>query len=393
MTTTIGPTTTSVLVIKRSATGREELAATTSAVTSISSSPTSSETASPKPASTSANASVSSNQSSAKLIGGIAGGVAALLIIIALIAYLVYRAKKNRKRFTLLHWRSGHRTKDALQAIEAGEATCPAQAENQPSNTAVETITLDTRNEQSRTTPSDPSPTLSLELRARIDSPEALPPTTFPVGPKPSMGSGSKGAYFPRISIPRHPSSVHPAFRQRSATPDSTTSLMNNISASSQTPSETTPELFDTGFYRGRTELSSNPSRELINVPYDDRWRNRKRVSLCHPVALPTPVVTPEGAVLTANFDTVPVEPDSRALSFRQVDSPRDSSPPPAYRFSWRRWSGERLCKKEKEREKEKTESMRRGSTIASIRRSIQSQRHECEMVEEDKEGEEREEK
>jgi hypothetical protein len=73
---------------------------------------------------------VSSNQSSAKLIGGIAGGVAALLIIIALIAYLVYRAKKNRKRFTLVHWRSGRRTKDALQAIETGEATCPTQAEN-----------------------------------------------------------------------------------------------------------------------------------------------------------------------------------------------------------------------------------------------------------------------
>jgi hypothetical protein len=167
---------------------------------------------------------------------------------------------------------------------------------------------------------------------------------------------------------------------------------MNNISASSQTPSETTPELFDTGFYRGRAELSSNPSREPINVPYDDRWRNRTRVSLCHPVGLPTPVVTSEGAVLTANFDTVPVEPDSHALSFRQVDSPGDSSPPPAYRFSWRRWSREGLCKKEKEREK-KTESMRRGSTIASMRPSIQSQRHECERVEEDKDGEEREER
>jgi hypothetical protein len=166
---------------------------------------------------------------------------------------------------------------------------------------------------------------------------------------------------------------------------------MNNISASSQTPSETTPELFDTGFYRGRAELSSNPSREPINVPYDDRWRNRTRVSLCHPVGLPTPVVTSEGAVLTANFDTVPVEPDSHALSFRQVDSPGDSSPPPAYRFSWRRWSREGLCK-EKEREK-KTESMRRGSTIASMRPSIQSQRHECERVEEDKDGEEREER
>jgi hypothetical protein len=168
---------------------------------------------------------------------------------------------------------------------------------------------------------------------------------------------------------------------------------MNNISASSQTPSESTPELFDTGFYRGRAELSSNPSRELINVPYDDRWPNRKRVSLCHSAGLPTPVVTPEGAVLTANFDTVPVEPDSHALSFRQVDSPGDSSPPPAYRLSWRRWSREGLCKKEKERGKEKTETMRRGSTIASIRPSIQSQRDDCERVEEDKEGEEREEK
>jgi hypothetical protein len=165
---------------------------------------------------------------------------------------------------------------------------------------------------------------------------------------------------------------------------------MNNVSASSQTPSETTPELFGTGFHRGRAELSSNPSRELINVPYDDRWRNRKRVSLCHSAGLPTPVVTPEGAVLTANFDTVPVEPDSHALSFRQVDSPGDSSPPPAYRFSWRRWSREWLCKKEKERGKEKTGSMRRGSTVASIRPSIQSQRHDCERVEEDKEGEER---
>jgi hypothetical protein len=168
---------------------------------------------------------------------------------------------------------------------------------------------------------------------------------------------------------------------------------MNNISASSQTPLETTFELFDTGFYRGRVELSSNPSRELINMPYDDRWRNRKRVPLCHSAGLPTPVVTPEGAVLTANFDTLPVEPDSHALSFRQIDSPRDSTPPPAYRFSWRRWSREGLCKKEKERAKEKTESIRRGSTTASIRPSIQSQRYDCERVEEDKEGEEREEK
>ncbi|KAJ0426129.1 hypothetical protein BJY00DRAFT_126163 [Aspergillus carlsbadensis] len=209
------------------------------------------------------------------------------------------------------------------------------------------------------------------------------------------MGSGSKGAYFPTISIPRHPSSVHPAFRQRSATtptPDSTTSLMNSIGASSQTPLETTPELFDTVFYRGRAELSSNPSRALINVPYDDRWRNRKRVSLCHSAGLPAPVVTPEGAVLTANFDRVPAEPDSHALSFRQNASPGDSSPPPAYRFSWPRWSRQGSCKKEKERESQKTESIRRGSTTASIRPSIQSQRHECERVEEDKEGEEKEE-
>ncbi|KAL2814999.1 hypothetical protein BJX63DRAFT_187315 [Aspergillus granulosus] len=325
-----------------STTQREDVTFTPNATTSISSSGIASETMSPQSTSTPVHDPEPSNQSNRAVIGGIAGGVAALVIIIAIITYLVYRPKKKRKRFTLLHWRVGSCSEDAIRVIEADGITSAAKTGSYLSGAAM----LNTRNAQSRKIP--PSP--SLGISARIDSPQTLPPTTFPMKTEPIMGSSSKGAIYPTLSIPRYPSDVHPAFRQRSAmtpTPDSTTSLINNCSASNHSPYETTPELFDTGFYRGRAELSSTPSRELINVPYDDQLSERKQRSLWRSEGLLTPVVTRDGAILTANFNGVLAGPSCHAMSFMQLVSPSDSSPL-TYQFNWR--SRER---KEKEKEKE----------------------------------------
>ncbi|KAL3457870.1 hypothetical protein BJX64DRAFT_292722 [Aspergillus heterothallicus] len=345
-----------------------------------------------------------SSRSKTAMIGGIVGGVATLLIILGVIAYLLYHAKKKRKRFTLLHWRPGPRTEDATQALEAGNIASIIQIESQPSGTAIKTITLSTKCDQSKTALQDPSPTESLKLSARIDSPEKLPPTTFPADtragknsssasiPTSTAGPSSKGANYPALSILRCPSGVHPAFRQRSATtptPDSATSLMNSFSGPCQIPHETTSELFDTGFYRGRAELSSNPSRELINIPYDDRLRERKRISLWRSSGPRSPVVTRDGAILTANFNQVPVEPGCHAVSFTKLDSPSDASPP-AYRLSWSR-SREGAGKEEKNREG--IERIRQDSSGNSVRPGIQFPYRECERIEENKEGEEMEEK
>ncbi|KAL2854911.1 hypothetical protein BJY01DRAFT_243558 [Aspergillus pseudoustus] len=171
MTSTLARTT-------RSTIDQEELTSPSNVPASISTSATSSVTTSPRSTSTAVSVPPPSSQANTAMIRGIVGGVAALLIMIVAIAYLVYRAKKQ-KRFTLLNWRSDPRTKDPIRAIEAGEVAYKGQTRSQPSGTAVETITLNPQNAQSTDMPPDPSPTRSLELSARITHPEALHPPPF----------------------------------------------------------------------------------------------------------------------------------------------------------------------------------------------------------------------
>ncbi|KAL2865749.1 uncharacterized protein BJX67DRAFT_154467 [Aspergillus lucknowensis] len=376
-----------------------EGALTTSSVASTSSSatPTSttlSETTSPQPPSAT-DSSTRSHHSRPRVIGGIAGGVAATLVILGLIVYLVYCTRKKRgKRFTLLRWRCGPRAEDAQGAVEAGEIASAAQTHTGPSDTSVENFVLDTPVDQSESIPGGQSLTLSSQSDHQINPSQTAPShssTTPGISPKSTLNSKVGLSPIPGSpttpSIPRHPSTVHPAFRQHAQYPESkarpstptpfptststtifdikTTSTKENPTSTTtsteiQNPShESTPELFDTGFYRGRVELSATPSRELINIPYTERLRQRQLNQIGSAANASTPVITPDGAILTANFNQIPVDPDSHAMSFMQFDAPSESAPPV---YQGRQREGSKGPKEPIEGKKEKDKKMRSGS-------------------------------
>ncbi|KAL4778631.1 hypothetical protein BJX76DRAFT_362553 [Aspergillus varians] len=133
-----------------------------------------------------------------------------------------------------------------------------------------------------------------------------------------------------------------------SDTTDTITTDTDTITTSNPHPSPNsnspTPELFDTGFYRGRLELPANSLRELINIPFTERQRQTQQKQLYCSAGQPSPIITSDGAILSANFNCFPVDPDSHAMSFMDYDSACDLTPepqPPGSRCEWRRGSKE----------------------------------------------------
>lgn len=95
---------------------------------------------------------------------------------------------------------------------------------------------------------------------------------------------------------------------------------------------KTTPELGDTGFYRPRIELATHPQSELINVPPGQRTRRHYHSPRPGPSPRPSPnhghgqggvqpkhIVTPDGAILAANFERSSSGARGHATSFAEV--------------------------------------------------------------------------
>ncbi|KAL4897607.1 hypothetical protein BDV59DRAFT_47003 [Aspergillus ambiguus] len=136
-----------------------------------------------------------------------------------------------------------------------------------------------------------------------------------------------------------------------------TTRSHRQLPAVRQRPTlRTPPELPDTGFYRQRAELPSSSSRELINK-FNPRRQLCKSVEFengsLHDAAdaggqpRAGPVVTADGAVLTANFERMSCPDEvlstssdsvssAHVMSFMQYDPEWDAALP-AYQPSWRR--------------------------------------------------------
>ncbi|OJJ60859.1 hypothetical protein ASPSYDRAFT_87432 [Aspergillus sydowii CBS 593.65] len=326
---------------------------TTTSATSMSETPNS------KPTSIGTTSSSSQSHTNSSMIGGIVGGIIGLLLILCIVAFLVFVSRKKRgKRFTLLHWRCP-RTEYTERSIEDGNApstqAAQVQAQNQQTSTAVRNIVTGPPNNQPQSIPEEQSPDISPLQSDQNNSPRTIASVSSPstvINPRRTRNSCSKSAI---IAPP--PDAIHPAFRETAHPPTAPylppTSIpeTTTISTTNAHP-DTTPELFDTGFYLGRLELPASSSRELINIPFNERQRQRQRQDeqkqIYRAAGLPSPIITPGGAILSANFNSVPVDPDSHAMSFMDYDSASElkpptlappGSPPPVYRSDRRRGS------------------------------------------------------
>lgn len=122
---------------------------------------------------------------------------------------------------------------------------------------------------------------------------------------------------------------IHPALRGTNRE----TQTERTIETGTATKPETTPELGDTGFYRQRAELATYSQSELINIP-PERRHPHFTASSPSPTSLPnsnsnsppqttrtsrsrTKIITPDGVLLSANFERLPGCEDY-ATSFAQ---------------------------------------------------------------------------
>ncbi|KAL4939035.1 hypothetical protein BDV06DRAFT_43549 [Aspergillus oleicola] len=347
------------------------------------------ETTETQPTSAANAATSSKSQVSAGMIGGVVAGVIALLLIICLVFFLMRRSRRKRgKRFTLVRWhcpRTGY-----AQANVEGQAASTTETQPlvqpQPPSTAVSNIIT-----RPATAPNPPLRTILEEQSSGIsplqgsqtDSPRTVPSAVSPqtvIYHSPRRDSCSKAA------LPRPPNDIHPAFRQDSCRLPALASETDDI-LPAPIPiirrASSTPELSDTGFRVGRIELPETGScRELINIPLAQRQKQLYRNA-----GLPCPIITPDGAILSANFYSLPVDLDSHAMSFMEYGpesadgrgkrmrlsmlSKRKSktasasspfsgplsgslSPPPSYRAEWSRGSRE-MKEKVKERFRKKS--------------------------------------
>ncbi|KAF4241361.1 hypothetical protein CNMCM8980_000940 [Aspergillus fumigatiaffinis] len=235
------------------------------------------------------------------LIGGVVGGVLALILLAGLL-FLVYRSrKKHGKRFVLLRWRvtrgGGHEkasTVASSRGIVSGNEgrLLDVPSSNTPSHPVVN---------QALTVPGS-------ERTSAISNTITQPPTY-------ATRNTSK------ISVPAettHHSSVSSLPPASSATsrPSPDVNLNLNLSTSTSTSpppapdrADTTPELFDTGFYRQRAELAAYSQSELINIPPERRQmqvppaqQTNSEIDQPAQAQLPS-IITPDGVILGANFD------------------------------------------------------------------------------------------
>ncbi|KAL3435749.1 hypothetical protein BDV09DRAFT_184753 [Aspergillus tetrazonus] len=309
--------------------------------------------AQPTPAS---NLVSSSHRLRSTKIGAIVGGVISLVLILCLIAYFIRRTRKKRGRvgrqFTLLRWR--HRCLEEKQmSLEEEIGTTPgtmdfhAQAKGQPPLVLTHDVVIGegsrtgfmSRQKQPQNIPGEQSPVVPLIQKRETDSPGSIPSM---LTPSPSPLAALEPAISPKTSLnlqsaftptPPLPAAIHPALHSgqgkhahhrtaywpSSCTPEmsrcSNANIITNTADAhadaheqphSRNPS-TTPELFDTGFYLGRVELPTTCSRELINIPFAERQRQRQKSQLHRSTTHLLSITTPDGAVLSPNFNGLPV--------------------------------------------------------------------------------------
>ncbi|KAL6235608.1 hypothetical protein BDW75DRAFT_240063 [Aspergillus navahoensis] len=325
---------------------------------------------------------LSSHPLSSAKIGGIIGGVVSLILILCLIAYFMRRLRKKherkvKRRFTLLRWRHP-RLEVTQMSVEEGAATgtlntvrLHAQAKGQPSSVSVHGVVtgpdtgLPIEQTQLQTIPEEQSPGILPLQKRETDSPRSIPsPSTTPQF---SMGSGTtlnlKSGLAP---TPPPPAAIHPtlrtgqgehAYRPTAYWPSFCTAETSRRSSANTNNTQsqpnpwypsTTPELFDTGFYLGRLELPATCSRELINIPFTERQRQRQKSQLHRGAALPLSITTPDGAVLSPNFNGLPVDADadSHAMSFMAYSQESDPAEPRLKK---------RVSKKQRQRQRQNT--------------------------------------
>ncbi|KAL3477537.1 hypothetical protein BJX99DRAFT_257353 [Aspergillus californicus] len=267
------------------------------------------------------------------------------------IGYILYRRRKGRgKRFTLLRWRYGPNMEDGQIELERGKKR-PDRPQSQspprprpgpqpqtPSTITSSVVTATPRRQlpsipegQSLTLSTYPSPNQGHQTNSPQTLPSADSSTTSPNSGFSSISSistispSNTGVRLPSPSIPGQPESIHPALRQKGylttaySTPNSSSTEITDSDSFTSTA-----ELSDTGFYRGRLELPAESTRELINIPLETRLKQRQQQQQRQsrrPTGSPSPVITPEGAILKANFHNLPIGPDSHAMSFMNFDS------------------------------------------------------------------------
>ncbi|KAL4765630.1 uncharacterized protein BDW70DRAFT_168841 [Aspergillus foveolatus] len=307
--------------------------------------------AQPTPAS---NLVSSSHRLSSTRIGAIVGGVISLVLILCLIAYFIRRTRKKRGRRISLEQETG--------TITPGTMDFHAQAKGQPPLVRIHDIVTGSgsrtgfmnRQKQPQTIPGEQSPVVSLLQKRETDSPGSIPSalTSSPsplaalqpaISPKTSLNLQS--AFTPTPPLPAaihqslHPSQGEHGYHPTAYWPSSCNPEMNrcsnaNIIANtadahtdaheqpySRRPS-TTPELFDTGFYLGRVELPITCSRELINIPFAERQRQRQKSQLHRGTTHPLSITTPDGAVLSPNFNGLPVDTAAAAKPASSASAP-----------------------------------------------------------------------
>ncbi|KAL4813944.1 hypothetical protein BDW67DRAFT_187207 [Aspergillus spinulosporus] len=334
--------------------------AATSSVTTSTNTPTSTLSELDAQPTLSSNLVSSSHSLSSGKIGAIVGGVISLVLIFCLIASFIRRTRKKRGRrvrrqFTLLRWRH-HCLEDKQMNLEQETGTSApstmdihAQAKGQPPLVRIHDIITGTgsrtgvlsRQKQPQTIPEEQSPGVPLLQKRETDSPGSIPSaltsspspvTTLQPAISPRTSLNFESAFTPTPPLPaaihpaNHPGqgehvSYHPtAYWQSFSTPEisrrSNANITTNTASApadayeqlhSRDPS-TTPELFDTGFYLGRVELPTTCSRELINIPLAERQRQRLKSQLHRGTTHPLSITTPDGVVLSPNFNGLPVD-------------------------------------------------------------------------------------
>ncbi|CBF83755.1 predicted protein [Aspergillus nidulans FGSC A4] len=298
----------------------------------------------------------SSHRLRSTMIGAIVGGVISLVLILCVIAYFIRRTRKQRGRvgrqFTLLRWRHRCLEEKQMDLEETGTTTGTidfhAQAKGQPPLVRTQDVVIGSgsctgfmsRQKQPQTILGEQSPVVSLIQKRETDLPDSIPSA---LTSSPSPLAALEPAMSPKTSFklqfaftptPLLPAAIHPALHSgqgehayqptaywpSSCTPEmsrcsNTNIITNNDDAHadaheqphSRRPS-TTPELFDTGFYLGRVELPTTCSRELINIPFAERQRQRQKSQLHRGTTHLLSITTPDGAVLSPNFNGLPVD-------------------------------------------------------------------------------------
>ncbi|KAF7128821.1 hypothetical protein CNMCM5793_003730 [Aspergillus hiratsukae] len=242
------------------------------------------------------------------LIGGVVGGVLALILLSGLL-FLVYRSrKKDGKRFVLLRWRAppgeSHEKASTVASSrglgsgnEGGLLDVPNC--NAPSHAVVNqalTVPGSERTSATSNTISTPS-TYANTHTSKISAPPETTNHSSLSSLPPASASASSNA------------SHHSPDLNLSTNPSTNTSLHPHPPAPAS--ADTTPELYDTGFYRQRAELAAYSQSELINIPQERRQVLTVPAQHQHPNPETDPpvqpqlpsIITPDGVILGANFD------------------------------------------------------------------------------------------